>query len=373
MATKATRRRKSGDATRRIKRKATRHSEEKRGGVSRPRLLSMIQLLKESREQDYIVDEICPSNSTIGFIGSAEALKSTTAVGVAGSVAFGVPWHGRRVKHGAVAIIAGEGHSGLGTRFRAWAKVHNVKLKGAPIIVTKGGMQLSDRASTSAFVRRLARRMAKLRLTPRLIIVDPVARTFAPGDENNTGDMCRYIENVEEMRRHFGCSVILVHHSGHGDKTRARGSSALKAALDLEVVFVRKGPGVQVSCTKSKDAPHFANMQFAVKEVQLKSRESGRPKTGIVLELADTPLAGGNAPVKQQAALALLKELMAKRGRARQGDSSGGRRWVRMKTWRTVAVKHRHIVDTEEGFNKLKRKLVEKKQLLVRDGLATVR
>jgi putative DNA primase/helicase len=38
------------------------------------------------------------------------------------------------------------------------------------------------------------------------------------------------------MMVELGAAVLLVHHSGHGDKDRARGSSAIRAAVDVELL-----------------------------------------------------------------------------------------------------------------------------------------
>ncbi len=57
----------------------------------------------------------------------------------------------------------------------------------------------------------------------------------------------------------FGCSVILVHHTGVNSETqhRARGSSAWRGALDIEVSIVptsENGDPMEIIQRKSKDA-----------------------------------------------------------------------------------------------------------------------
>ena len=53
--------------------------------------------------------------------------------------------------------------------------------------------------------------------------------------ENSTQDMSRFVAACDAVRRRYGCTMLIIHHSGHGDKGRARGAIALKAALDAEV------------------------------------------------------------------------------------------------------------------------------------------
>ena len=75
-----------------------------------------------------------------------------------------------------------------------------------------------------------------------LIVVDTLAVTFGGGDENRPDDMGLYIGNVLHMREATGAAVLIVHHGGKDQEKGMRGHSALKGALDAELV-VEGGPG----------------------------------------------------------------------------------------------------------------------------------
>jgi len=47
---------------------------------------------------------------------------------------------------------------------------------------------------------------------------------------------------------------MLVHHTGHSEKQRARGSIALKGALDTEYRLDKVGDEITLTNTKMKDA-----------------------------------------------------------------------------------------------------------------------
>jgi hypothetical protein len=67
--------------------------------------------------------------------------------------------------------------------------------------------------------------------------------------------MSEFVVAIDDMKARFpGCCVLIVHHSGHGDKQRARGAMALKGALDFEFRVEKKGREVQLINTKMKDA-----------------------------------------------------------------------------------------------------------------------
>ena len=56
---------------------------------------------------------------------------------------------------------------------------------------------------------------------------------------------------------------MLVHHTGHNNQGRARGSTAFKGALDTEILVKSLGDNdIIVSCDKQKDGPEFDTMQF---------------------------------------------------------------------------------------------------------------
>jgi hypothetical protein len=122
---------------------------------------------------------------------------------------------------------------------------------------------------------------------PALIVIDTVARNFGPGDENSTKDMTAFVAACDRLREQTGACILLVHHSGHGDKTRARGSIALKGALDWEYGMVAKSGAVHVTCTKAKDAEPPSPKAFRLTTVDLGSvDEEGEALTSAVLTSA---------------------------------------------------------------------------------------
>ena len=69
---------------------------------------------------------------------------------------------------------------------------------------------------------------------PALIVLDTIARNFGGNDENSTKDMGASITAVDAINAEFNCATLLVHHTGHADKTTALEAIALKGALDTE-------------------------------------------------------------------------------------------------------------------------------------------
>jgi hypothetical protein len=56
----------------------------------------------------------------------------------------------------------------------------------------------------------------------------------ASGWEENTTDIGLFINQAEQIKRAFGCTVVTLHHTPVDDDTRARGGGALNAAIGAE-------------------------------------------------------------------------------------------------------------------------------------------
>jgi RecA-family ATPase len=43
------------------------------------------------------------------------------------------------------------------------------------------------------------------------------------GDESSSKDIGKFIKNLDLHIKSLGAAILIVHHSGHGDKERSRG------------------------------------------------------------------------------------------------------------------------------------------------------
>lgn len=211
--------------------------------------------------------------------------KTFLAVDMGCCIATATPWHGHAVKQGPVVFIAGEGHNGLKKRFLAWGIRHEVNIENAPIFISTTPASFLDRQSIEEVEDAVDEIVAKYE-SPALVVVDTVARNFGDGDENSTADMGGFIQSSDRIRAGYGCAVLLIHHVGHADKTRARGAMALKGALDFEYRLERgEDDVIRLDCTKCKDFEPPAPMAFRLRSVELPMQdEQGSPVTSAVID-----------------------------------------------------------------------------------------
>lgn len=223
----------------------------------------------EYRAPEFLIDDLVETESMGLIFGDPGCGKSFMAVDIALSIATGASFHGKHTKQGPVFYIAGEGFNGLARRFAAWSKDRGVSIEDAPLFVSERPAQFLDEKSAQSVadaVHKLAERFG----TPAMIQVDTLARNFGPGDENSTSEMGQFIAAMDDLKAQFkGCSIMIIHHTGHGDKQRARGAMALKGALDCEYRINKSGNVVSFINTKMKDAEPPAPIYFELSSVHL--------------------------------------------------------------------------------------------------------
>lgn len=223
----------------------------------------------EFRPPKFLIDGLLETETLSQLFGEPGCGKSFIAVDIALSVATGASFHGRSVRQGTVFFIAGEGHNGLARRFAAWSAARGVCIKTAPLFKSDRAAQFLDPASARD-VAGAAAELAAQHGDPALIVLDTLARNFGPGDENSTSDMSKFVAAIDDLKAGFpGCAVLIVHHSGHAEKGRARGSMALKGALDAEFHAEMRQGTITLSPTKMKDAEPPSPLAFALKTVAL--------------------------------------------------------------------------------------------------------
>lgn len=197
-------------------------------------------------------------------------------------------WNGHKVKAGTVVYLAGEGHHGLRSRVAAWKQHHGAK--NLNMWLSKAGCDLN----TPEGYQRVLDAVRSLPKQPSLIVIDTLHR-FLLGDENSAQDAKTMIDACAGLMREFECSVLLVHHTGVSEEAqhRARGSSAWKGALEIEISIVpAKGDQpMQIVQRKSKDAEEAHPIYASLNIVPINGwmDEDGEQVCSAVLGIEDAP------------------------------------------------------------------------------------
>jgi hypothetical protein len=127
---------------------------------------------------------------------------------------------------------------------------------------------------------------------PAVIVVDTLHR-FLAGDENSAQDAKTMLDACNALMAEFSCTVVLVHHTGVSEDSqhRARGSSAWRGALDIEISIVPAADGapMEIIQRKSKDAELAQPVYVALQQVALPGwlDEDGQQVTSAVIVQAE--------------------------------------------------------------------------------------
>lgn len=197
-------------------------------------------------------------------------------------------WAGHKVRQGNVVYLAGEGHHGLRGRVAAWK--HHHKAGKLAMWLSKDGCDLNTPTGYLKVVEQV--RMLKDR--PSVIVVDTLHR-FLAGDENSAQDAKTMLDACNALMMEFNCSVILVHHTGVAEEAqhRARGSSAWRGALDIEISIVpgKEGVPMQIVQRKSKDAELAETIHVELQQVAIPGwrDEDDQQVTSAVIVQAQAP------------------------------------------------------------------------------------
>lgn len=229
-------------------------------GKTAPLKLTTIWEDIDAPEPEWQVEGILPENSLSVVYGEPASCKSFLVQHMALSIAFGRPWMGRKVKQGRVLYIAAEGKGGLGKRWRAWLKHHNVpRSMDCPFYSYGSAVNLGNAGEVKKVIESMSDGVT-------MVVVDTLNRSMIGADENSAGDTGSFMDGAAMIQRKTGASVVIVHHSGKDKSKGMRGSSAIEGAVDTAVKVERTDDGViKVKCGKQKDFEEFGAFALHIK------------------------------------------------------------------------------------------------------------
>jgi hypothetical protein len=262
----------------------------------------------------WLVRDLLPAYAFAVVFGAPKSGKTFAVCDMAMHLAHGMHWRGHYVpKPLRVAFLAGEGRSGLRLRLKAWIAEHGTELKGSFHL-------LAETISLPQCAAELAAVLVEHR--PSVLIVDTLNAYFGAGDENSTKDMTLFVASVRFLMDRVGCSIIVVHHTGLADSTRARGSGVLRGAADVVIQVAKDGNGsglVAFQVVEGRDIEAWEEpIALKLRRVQTDwPDDSGEPLCTCIVESGNRPVAlpgRGGRPLgdKQQELVAIARELAAR-------------------------------------------------------------
>ena len=296
-------------------------------------MLSVPEIVERSQKQSWLVKYVIPEGLGVLF-GESGTYKSFIALDLALHICYGMKWLGQRTIKAEVCYVSAEGGGGIAKRIQAWHEARNLDWRQCPLKV------VIDHVDPQTDFVRLRKEIEAIG-GARLVILDTFSQLF-DGDENSAEQVSEFMRMLSRtLLKPLGATIILVHHVGHSESARPRGSSTLTANVDfLFGAYRTKGERLAVlECTKMKDSDLWPPVNFHTVKVELGSDSDGDPLNSLsashVTDPAELVAAVNAAPTGHKARFLELADLNLpiKEARSRFYDDHPGDAEARKKAW----------------------------------------
>jgi hypothetical protein len=234
------------------------------------------EVLKQVDNPDWLIRDVVEKESLMCIFGKPKSGKSFIAIAMAAAIAKGESFYGNESFSKPVMYVCGEGQRGVKRRLAAWQQ-GMFDLTGVPLYLSDRAVRVNDADDFKMLeeeIEALTQQVGEI----GMIVIDTFQRNFV-GNENSAEDVGNFINKLDGLISHYKCCVCLVHHTGHGNSDRGRGSSVMGASLDYEFKVDREDKAVGDTLeeqmfvtfeqTLNKDGQGMSEKSFVFKEVEI--------------------------------------------------------------------------------------------------------
>jgi hypothetical protein len=244
------------------------------------------EVLRQVTNPKWLIKDVCEEESLMCIFGSPKSGKSFIGIAMSCAIAAGQDFYGNRAYKKPVLYVCGEGQRGVKRRLSAWQQ-SVFDLNQVPLYLSDRAVRIND-IDDFAKLEEEIRVVEDIEGQIGLIVIDTFQRNFV-GNENSAEDVGNFINQLDKLISDYGCCVCLIHHSGHNNSGRGRGSSVIGASLDYEFMVERTDKNnemfVKFEQTLNKDGQGMQEKKFKFKEVEIIGE--GLELTSGYLELTD--------------------------------------------------------------------------------------
>jgi hypothetical protein len=271
-------------------------------------LIPADQLMCNPKPLPWLIKGIIPAVSVGQIFGDPAAGKSLMVVWMAGCVATGTAWDGAAIRcPGNVIYLAGEGRYGMPQRLKALSEYQGIFPSKIHFSELPAALNVGAEAAA------VAKAIDDLKLDRvSMIVIDTLHRHMG-GDENSAKDFGELLRTLDAFRLKYQCTILVVHHSGHGDKKRSRGSSSIRGAWDFEYALSIDNGVVEMTCEKAKDFQQPLPRHYEIEVVDLPwADEDGVGVKSVTLSRVDSParVSRGKLTSQEHRTLSMMQDVM---------------------------------------------------------------
>lgn len=192
---------------------------------------------------EFFIQDILPKQGVMLVYGEPKSKKSWLVQHMAFSVSVGMEWLGFRTEQ-ARCLLCNFEISPIAYAWRLRDMARNFQLQEQMLYECSPMLMYLDEQENFNRFKAAIREFA-----PQIIILDCLAACFG-GDENDSGQMARWIERMSELKSENNASLVIVHHTNKNILSsatdRARGHSRLAGWVDTLAYLCVQPAGLQL-------------------------------------------------------------------------------------------------------------------------------
>ncbi len=208
-------------------------ADKSKGGTTGPFSLDLLSFkdLENIPDLEWHIDGFVPKGGLTMIYGPPKSGKSFVVMSLILALDHGERWLGHPVVDRCRSLyVALEGRSGLKMRSESWHEHFGHDVEAGGSLIQTGRINLAEHEHRDAIIA------AVIENDIQLVAIDTLAKATPGLDENSAKDMGLVIDSAMRIQQETGATVILVHHTGHGDTHRGRGHSSLPGAVDSSIM-----------------------------------------------------------------------------------------------------------------------------------------
>jgi hypothetical protein len=201
----------------------------------------------------WLIPNHVPAQGHVNFFGPSGVGKSLVVLDWGMRLSLGLEWNGLQIAQVPVFYVVAEGLLVTKLRVKAWANHNKRELDGLDNIFFYGEpVYLMDEGSLA----RMQIHLDRMACAPGLIIFDTLSQCLSGVNENSPEVMSRINAVMIELRERYGCTTLVVHHTGYeGD--HERGHSSFPAAADTRIKIESVMGQITMDCEKQRGGEPF--------------------------------------------------------------------------------------------------------------------
>jgi AAA domain len=250
-----------------------------------PLALLWFATLHEVVRQQHLVQNLLLAGTLFVVYGESNSGKTFWLLDLCIAIAAGRPWRARPTQRGLVIYVAGEGATSVRMRVAAYRIANPDVDGGLPFAILPQVVDFLSFESVSRLIDCIRAAESECGEKVVLIVIDTFARAIPGGNENDAQDIGIAVAAADLIRSETGAAVGFIHHCGKDPAKGARGSSALRAATDTEILVEGLENPRKVAVTKQRDLEADKALPFELVPVRIaEASEEGPAVTSCVVK-----------------------------------------------------------------------------------------